>query len=222
MLVCKRFMEADREATKNEAQESFNDYLITRTIDFGSVSPLRIIHFITVFALNELPKISDSVEKMASIGILLLQLYEVLYFYTNNNQLKFTLPREPDVLASSALAVSFFITSNDESDSLRTSITEQDIDKIKDDVSDMLAFLTGANSEKKIKTDHFNEIVTGMMHDFKTGIKHAFDNLSDCNLRFFSFTAPESKERMILRLMNQCASILENQFHTPQPSCILF
>ncbi|PWY55652.1 hypothetical protein DGG96_11145 [Legionella qingyii] len=29
MLVCKRFLEADRELTKNEAQESFNDYLIT-------------------------------------------------------------------------------------------------------------------------------------------------------------------------------------------------
>lgn len=150
-LVCKRFLEADRELTKNEAQELFNDYLITRTIRFDSVNPLKIIHLITVFALDELPKISDPNEKEASIGILLLQLYEVLYFYTNHNQVEFTLPREPDVLESSVLAVSYLITSNDESDTLRTSISEKDIDKIKDDVGDMLAFLTGTNPEKTSK-----------------------------------------------------------------------
>ena len=222
MLVCKRFLEADREVTKNEAQELFNDYLITRTIHFDSVNPLKIIHLITLFALDELPKISDPNEKTASIGILLLQLYEVLHFYTNHNQIVFTLPREPDALTSSALAVSFFVTSNDESDSLRTAISEQDIIKIKDDVGDMLAFLTGTNPEQNIKTCYFNEIVTGMMQDFKEGMKHALDNTSGCNLRFFSFTANESKAQMILRLINQCASLLENQPPTPQPSCILF
>ncbi|KTD68001.1 hypothetical protein Lste_1159 [Legionella steelei] len=222
MLVCKRFLNADRVATKNEARESFNDYLRTRTIDLGSVNPLKIIHFITVFAQNELPKISDSVEKTASIGILLVQLYEVLYFYTNHNQIKFTLPREPDILESSALAVSYFITSNDESDSLRTSISEQDIEQIKDDVGDMLVFLSDKKSKKNIKTGYFNGIVTGMLHDFQTGLKHALANTSGYNLRFFSFTATESKEQMILRLLNQCASMLENQLFTPQPSCTLF
>ncbi|KTC89795.1 hypothetical protein OQJ18_07070 [Fluoribacter dumoffii] len=222
MLVCKRFLEADRKLTKNEAQESFKDYLMTRTIHFDSVNPLKIIHLITVFALDELPKISDPKEKEASIGILLLQLYEVLYFYTNHNQVEFTLPREPDVLESSVLAVSYLITSNDESDTLRTSISEKDIDKIKDDVGDMLAFLTGTNPEKNIKTCYFNETVTGMMQDFKAGMKHALDNTSGCNLRFFSFTSTESRAQMILRLINQCASLLENQLSPPQPSCTLF
>lgn len=222
MLVCKRFLEADRELTRNEAQELFNDYLITRTIRFDSVNPLKIIHLITVFALDELPKISDPNEKEASIGILLLQLYEVLYFYTNHNEVEFTLPREPDVVESSVLAVSYLITYNDESDALRTPISEKDIDKIKDDVGDMLAFLTGPNPEKNIKTCYFNEIVTGMMQDFKAGIKHAFDNTSGCNLRFFSFSPTESKAQMILRLINQSASLLENQLSTSQPRCILF
>ncbi len=222
MLVCKRFLEADGEVTKNEAQELFNNYLITRTIHFDSVNPLRIIHLITVFAFNELPKISDPNEKIASIGILLLQLYEVLFFYTNHNQIEFTLPREPDILANSALVVSYFITSNDESDSLRTSITQQDINTIKDDVSNMLIFLTDTNPEKNIETCYFNEVVTGMMQNFKAGMKHAIDNTSGCNLRFFSFTTTENKAQMILRLMDQCAFILENQLIKPQPSCILF
>ncbi len=221
MLVCKRFLEADREVTKNEAQKFFTDYLRTKTINFDSVHPLKIIYLINVFALDELPKISDPNEKTATIGILLLQLYEVLYFYTNHNQIEFTLLREPDVLASSAWAVSYLVTSNDESDSLRTSISEQDINKIKDDVSDMLAFLTNTNPEQNINTRYFNEIVTGMMQDFKAGMKYALDNTSGCNWRFFSFTA-ESKPQMILRLINQCASLLENQPPTPQTSCILF
>lgn len=221
-LVCKRFLEADRELIKNEAQELFNDYLLTKTIHFDSVNPLKIIHLITVFALNELPQISDPNKKEASIGILLLQLYEVLYFYTNLNQLEFTLPREPDILESSVVTVSYLITANDESDALRTPISEKDIDKIKDDVGDMLTFLTGTNSEKSIKTCYFNEIVTGMMQDFKEGMKHAVNNTSCCNLRFFSFTTTENKAQIILRLINQCASLLENQLSTSQLTCILF
>lgn len=221
-LVCKRFLEADRELIKNEAQDLFNDYLTARTIHLDSVNPLKVIHLITVFALDALPQISDPHEKEASIGILLLQLYEVLYFYTRHNQLEFTLPHEPDVLESSVLAASYLITSYDESDALRTPISEKDIDRIKDDVGDMLAFLSGTNSEKGIKTCYFKEIVTGMMHDFKEGMQHAVDNNSGSNLRFFSFTPTKSKQQMILRLINQCASLLENQLYTSQPTCILF
>ncbi|WP_454785084.1 hypothetical protein [Legionella sp. WA2024007413] len=221
MLVCKRFLEADREATKHEAQEFFNHYLITKNLNLESVNPLKIMYFIHVFALNSLPEIEDRLNKIASIGILLLQLYEVLNFYTQHNQIDFTLSREPDVLASSALAVSLLMTSNDESDALRTSITEKDIEKIKDTVSDMLIFLNGTNNEK-VKTCSFNEIVMAMMEALKAGMKHASNNSSIFSLRFFGFRPPESKAEMILRLVDQCVAILEQQMLQSQPSCILF
>ncbi|GEM_PF-3224836 len=221
-LVSRRFLVADREIIKNEARESFSKYLTTRAINFSSVNPLLLLHYLIVFALCELPMISDPLKKSASIGILLLQLYEVMYFCTRRNQLDFTLQREPDVLTSSLWAVSYMVSSNDESDSFRTSISQQDLDSMKNLTSDMLAYLVAENANLDIQTNGFDVIVKSMLLNFNESLTHTINNTSCSYLCLFSFLTPENQAQKLLRLTRHCVSLLERQVHEPRPNCVLF
>src|SRR5579885_3150058 len=217
--VSKRFAAADKEITNQKADLFFHDYLAARAINFEKINPRRDLSYITTFALHSLPRLSDSTMKTARVGVLLLQLFEIMHYYTSHQRLSFTMEREEDALEHTIYNAAF----NHETKSrYRTAISEDDLENIKDDANDILSFAAGTDAP--IRTRYFAQMVNFLIQDFKSGLKEASQHIGGSHHHLLMFGASETSMQKFLRLTNMCVCLLESFLLPPQPklvTCVL-